>query len=91
MRADLSALVTGLPRTPRRRNGDGVMNEYEELVRSLVTERFTRWRPPAPISDQREFTEHPLAHMDIPKTSATTRVRAPIRKDKTSTTTRSER
>ena len=67
------------------------MNEYEELVRSLVTERFARWRPPTPISDHREFTEHPLAHMDIPETSATTRVRARIRKDKTSTTARSNR
>ena len=82
----------GLPRAPRgARNGDDVMNEYEELVRSLVTERFTRWRPPTPISDQREFTEHPLAHMDIPRTSATARVRARIHKDEASTTARSDR
>jgi hypothetical protein len=67
------------------------MNEYEELVCSLVTERFTRWRPPTPISDRRELAEHPLAHMDKPRTSATTRVRARIRKDETSTTARSDR
>lgn len=67
------------------------MNEYEELVRSLVAERFTRWRPPTPISDQREFTEHPLPHMDIPRTLATTRVRARIHKDEASPTARSER
>ena len=67
------------------------MNEYEELVRSLVTERFARWRPPTPINDHREFTEHPLAHMDIPNTSATARVKARIRKDETRTTARSER
>lgn len=67
------------------------MNEYEELVRSLVTERFTRWISPTPINDQREFTEHPLAHMDIPRTSATTRVRARIHKDETNPTTRSDR
>ena len=67
------------------------MNEYEELLRSLVTERFTRWRPPTPISDRREFAEHPLAHIDTPNTSATARVRARIRKDETRTTARSER
>jgi hypothetical protein len=67
------------------------MNEYEDLVRSLMAERFTRWRPPTPISDQREFTEHPQAHMHIPKTSATARVRARIHNDETSTTTRSDR
>ena len=92
VRADLSVLVTGFPPAPHgARNGDDVMNEHEELVRSLVAERFTRWRPPTPISDQREFAEHPLAHMDIPRTSATARVRARINKDETSTTTRSER
>jgi len=26
-------------------DGDDVMDEYEVLVRSLVTERFTQWRP----------------------------------------------
>jgi len=67
------------------------MNEYEELVRSLVTERFTRWIPATPISDQREFTEHPLAHMDTPRTSTTTRVRARIHNNETTTTTRSDR
>ena len=66
------------------------MNEYEELVRSLVTERFARWRPPTPINDHREFTEHPLAHMDPPNTSTTTRVRARIRNNET-TTARSDR
>ena len=68
------------------------MNDYEELVRSLVTERFTRWIPPTPISDRREFTEHPPAHPDIlPRTSATTRVRTRIHKDETSPTARSDR
>jgi hypothetical protein len=67
------------------------MNEYEELVRSLVTERFTRWKPPTPINDRRPFTEHPLAQMGTPRTWATTRVRARIRNDETSPTARSER
>ena len=67
------------------------MNEHEELVRSLVTERFTRWIPPTPISNHSEFTEHPPAHMDIPRTSTTTRVRARIHNNETSPTTRSDR
>jgi hypothetical protein len=67
------------------------MNEYEELVRSLVTERFTQWRPSNPISDHGKSTEHPLTHMHLPKTSATTRIRTRIHNDETSPTARSDR
>ena len=94
MKAILSVLVTDFPPHPAprsARNEDDVMNEYEELLRSLVTERFTRWRPPTPISNQKEFAEHPLAQRDLPRTSATSRVKARIHKDETNTTTRSDR
>jgi len=61
------------------------MNEYKELVRSLVAERFTQWRPPTRINDHREFTGHPLAHMVTPRTSTATRVRARIRNNEITT------
>ena len=67
------------------------MNEYEELVRSLVAERFTRWRPPSPNGVSVEPTEHPPADLDPTRTSVTARISARIHHDETSTTKRSDR
>jgi hypothetical protein len=67
------------------------MDEYEELLRSLVTERFSRWRPPPPNGVQMEHTEHPSADMDSPRTSVTARLGDRIHNHETSTTVRSDR
>ena len=67
------------------------MSEHEELVRSLVTERFTRWRPPSPNGVQVEPTEHPSAGLDPTRRSVTARISARIHHDETSSTKRSDR
>jgi hypothetical protein len=66
------------------------MDEYEEQLRSLVTERFTHLRPLPPNGGQVEDTEHPLADMPSPTTSVTARSRPPSHNDETSTTVRSD-
>ena len=65
------------------------MDEYQEPVRTLATERFTRWKPPSPIGDEEEATEHPPADVASPTTSVTARNRARINNDETSATVRS--
>jgi hypothetical protein len=66
------------------------MDECEELVRTLATERFTQWKPPSPIGDEVEATEHPPADVASPTTSVTARYRARINNDETSITVRSD-
>jgi hypothetical protein len=77
-------------RRPMLGMGDDVMDEYEELLRSLVTERFTRLKPLPPNGGQVEDTEHPLADMPLPTTSVTALSRARSHNDETSTTGRSD-
>ena len=91
VRAVLSVLVTDSPAPLGARNGDDVMNEYEELIRSLVTERFTRWQTPSTNGVHVESAEYPSADMDATRTSATARISARIHHDETSTTERSDR
>jgi hypothetical protein len=67
------------------------MDEHEELVRSLVTERFSRWRPPSANGVQMGYTEHASADMDSPSTSVTAEISAQIRNDETRTTEMSDR
>ena len=67
------------------------MDEHEELVRSLVTERFSRWRPPSASGVQTGYTEHASADMDSPSTSVTAEISAQIRNDETRTTEMSDR
>jgi protein-tyrosine-phosphatase len=68
-----------------------VINEYEELVRSLVTERFTRWQAPSTNGVHVKSAGYPSADMDATRTSATARISARIHHDETSTTERSDR
>ena len=65
------------------------MDECEEMVRTLATERFTQWKRPSPIGDV-EATEHPPADVASPTTSVTARYRARINNDETSITVRSD-
>ena len=82
----------GLSPTPRdARNGDDVMDEYEELVRSLVAERFSRSRPSSPNGEPEEQTERQTADTDSPTPPGTEQIRDRIHNNQTNTTEKSER
>jgi len=50
------------------------MDEYEEPVRALMTERFTRWRPPSPSGVHVDSTEQPFPDVGSTRTSVTARI-----------------